>query len=177
MSEENKQEEQPVNEREGPSIAETWLDAEQPITHNLSTEALAEVDLQPSNPDMEVHHHAHDPAAPHHKKNWKSYFWEFLMLFLAVFCGFLAEYQQEHKIEKEREKHYMQSLIADLKNDQPILIKHTIHAITGIDMMNSVINILNAPLLIAYNTVSCITWQDWRNGLNPYLQIQELLNS
>lgn len=44
---------------------------------------------------MEVHHHPHDPAAPHHKKNWKSYFWEFLMLFLAVFCGFLAENQRE----------------------------------------------------------------------------------
>jgi hypothetical protein len=26
------------------------------------------------------------------------------MLFLAVFCGFLAEYQLEHKIEKNREK-------------------------------------------------------------------------
>ncbi|MEI2696022.1 MAG: hypothetical protein V9E90_13200 [Saprospiraceae bacterium] len=24
--------------------------------------------------NMEVHHHAHDPAVPHHKKNWKSYF-------------------------------------------------------------------------------------------------------
>ena len=35
--------------------------------------------------DMEVHHHAHPT---HGKKNWKSYFWEFLMLFLAVFCGF-----------------------------------------------------------------------------------------
>ena len=55
-------------------------------------------ELETSNPtqetqNMEVHHHAHDPAEPHHKKNWKSYFWEFLMLFLAVFCGFLAEYQ------------------------------------------------------------------------------------
>ena len=31
----------------------------------------------PQTKDMEVHHHAHDPAAPHHKKNWKSYFWNF----------------------------------------------------------------------------------------------------
>jgi hypothetical protein len=67
--------------------------------------------------NMEVHHHAHDPAAPHHKKNWKSYFWEFLMLFLAVFCGFLAEYQLEHKIEKDREKQFMRSMINDLQND------------------------------------------------------------
>ncbi len=66
---------------------------------------------------MEVHHHAHDPAAPHHKKNWKSYFWEFLMLFLAVFCGFLAEYQLEHKIEKERAKKYMYDMVQNLQYD------------------------------------------------------------
>ena len=33
---------------------------------------------------MEVHQHAQHGG----KKSWKSYFWEFLMLFLAVFCGF-----------------------------------------------------------------------------------------
>ena len=48
---------------------------------------------------MEVHHHAHTA-----RKKWTHYFWEFLMLFLAVFCGFLAEYTLEHKIEKAREK-------------------------------------------------------------------------
>lgn len=66
---------------------------------------------------MEVHHHAHDPAVPHHKKNWKSYFWEFLMLFLAVFCGFLAEYQLEHMIEKDRAKELAKSFYQELKND------------------------------------------------------------
>ena len=66
---------------------------------------------------MEVHHHAHDPAAPHHKKNWKNYFWEFLMLFLAVFCGFLAEYQLEHKIERDREKQYIKSMVDELKTN------------------------------------------------------------
>jgi hypothetical protein len=39
------------------------------------------------------------------------------MLFLAVFCGFLAEYQLEHKIEKDREKQYIRSLLTDLKTD------------------------------------------------------------
>ncbi len=67
--------------------------------------------------NMEVHHHAHDPAAAHHKKNWKSYFWEFLMLFLAVFCGFFAEYQLEHKIERDREERFIQTFIEDLKTD------------------------------------------------------------
>lgn len=39
------------------------------------------------------------------------------MLFLAVFCGFLAEYQLEHVIEHKREKQYMRTLVEDLKND------------------------------------------------------------
>ena len=64
--------------------------------------------------DMEVHHHTH-PG--HHKKKWTDYFWEFLMLFLAVFCGFLAEYQLEHKIEKERGRKYMSDMVENLKYD------------------------------------------------------------
>ena len=39
------------------------------------------------------------------------------MLFLAVFCGFLAEYQLEHKIEKDRERQYVRSLLSDLRSD------------------------------------------------------------
>jgi len=39
------------------------------------------------------------------------------MLFLAVFCGFLAEYQLEHKIEKDREKIYIQNMLEDLEAD------------------------------------------------------------
>jgi hypothetical protein len=61
---------------------------------------------------MEVHHHAHTP-----RKKWTHYFWEFLMLFLAVFCGFLAEYQLEHKIEKEKGKEYLHSFYDDLNKN------------------------------------------------------------
>ncbi len=61
---------------------------------------------------MEVHQHTHTP-----RKKWTHYFWEFLMLFLAVFFGFLAEYQLEHKIERDRETQYMKSLIVDLHSD------------------------------------------------------------
>jgi hypothetical protein len=42
------------------------------------------------------------------------------MLFLAGFCGFLAEYQLEHKIEKERGKQYLRSFVEDLKVDTSI---------------------------------------------------------
>ena len=61
---------------------------------------------------MEVHGHTHTP-----RKKWTHYFWEFLMLFFAVFCGFLAEYQLEHMIEHQREKQYIRSLVNDIKSD------------------------------------------------------------
>ena len=61
---------------------------------------------------MEVHHHAHTS-----RKKWSHYFWEFLMLFLAVFFGMLAEYELEHIIEHQREKKYIRSLITDLEMD------------------------------------------------------------
>jgi len=61
---------------------------------------------------MEVHHHAHTP-----RKKWTHYVWEFIMLFLAVFCGFLAENQREHYVEHQREKQFIRSLTQDLKSD------------------------------------------------------------
>jgi hypothetical protein len=61
---------------------------------------------------MEVHQHPHTP-----RKKWTHYFWEFLMLFLAVFCGFLAEYQLEHKIESEKGRQYIRLFYEDLKED------------------------------------------------------------
>jgi hypothetical protein len=61
---------------------------------------------------MEVHAHTHTA-----RKKWAHYFWEFLMLFLAVFCGFLAENQREHMIEHQREKKFILSLISDLSAD------------------------------------------------------------
>ena len=51
------------------------------------------------------------------KRNWKSYFKEFFMLFLAVFCGFLAENYRESLSVQKIEKEYIQSLVEDLKTD------------------------------------------------------------
>src|SRR5688572_13166472 len=65
---------------------------------------------------MEVHHHSHTS-----RKKWTHYFWEFLMLFLAVFCGFLAENQREHMVEHQREKQFMVSMVRDLKADSATL--------------------------------------------------------
>ena len=61
---------------------------------------------------MEVHTHTHTS-----RKKWTHYLWEFLMLFLAVFCGFLAENQREHMVEHEREEKYAETMVEDLIND------------------------------------------------------------
>jgi hypothetical protein len=64
---------------------------------------------------MEVHHHPHLPHGE--KKKFKEYFLEFLMIFLAVTLGFFAESFREHLANKEKENHYIQSLISDLRAD------------------------------------------------------------
>src|SRR5215213_5817224 len=50
-------------------------------------------------------------------QGWKHYFFEFLMLFLAVFAGFLAENQREHIVERQREKKFARRLLSDLQQD------------------------------------------------------------
>lgn len=47
--------------------------------------------------EVEIPHTQNAPG-----KGWKHYFIDFLMLFLAVFCGFLAENIREHRVENER---------------------------------------------------------------------------
>ena len=61
---------------------------------------------------MEVHAHTHTPG-----KKWTHYLFEFLMLFLAVFAGFLAENQREHFVENKRERAYIRSIEEDLRQD------------------------------------------------------------
>jgi hypothetical protein len=62
---------------------------------------------------MEIQH----PHHVTHKKKWSEYLIEFIMLFLAVFLGFLTENFREHHIEKERAKQYIKSFYGDLRTD------------------------------------------------------------
>jgi hypothetical protein len=89
---------------------------------------------------MEVHTHTHTA-----RKKWTHYFWEFLMLFLAVFCGFLAEYQLEHKIEKDREKQFIHSLFADLQDDVKKLDTIVQTEIIGVALLDTLMQLLNSP--------------------------------
>jgi hypothetical protein len=92
--------------------------------------------------NMETHaHHLH--KGPSH--GWKHYVYEFFMLFLAVFCGFLAEYQLEHIIEKDRGKQYMRLMIEDLKVDQLMLESNISQRLQRIAMIDSLVYLLNLP--------------------------------
>ena len=89
---------------------------------------------------MEVHAHTHTA-----RKKWTHYFWEFIMLFLAVFCGFLAEYQLEHKIEKDREKVYMQNMLDDLNTDTAIYSDYGQRNHIIYDLVDTVTALIKSP--------------------------------
>jgi hypothetical protein len=65
------------------------------------------------------------------------------MLFLAVFCGFLAENQREHYIEHQRERQYMQSLLEDLQTDTATINEVRNRALTQIAFLDSLIELGN----------------------------------
>ena len=88
---------------------------------------------------MEIHHHPHTA-----RKKWNHYFWEFLMLFLAVTLGFFVENQREHYIEHQREKAYMRSLAEDLKKDTASINQSAIMRIKVMSMVDSLLMLLKA---------------------------------
>jgi hypothetical protein len=96
---------------------------------------------------MEVHAHTHTAPASGGtgRKKWTHYFWEFLMLFLAVFCGFLAEYQLEHKIERDKEKTYVQNLLEDLKSDTVIYSEYTRNNKVLFNSIDTLILLIKSP--------------------------------
>ena len=67
-------------------------------------------------PNMEVHHH---PDLDHKPKKWREYFLEFLMIFLAVTMGFIAENIREHfsetKIAHQNLEAYKDDLLQQKK--------------------------------------------------------------
>ena len=66
---------------------------------------------------MEVHHKSHHP------KKWKEYITEFLMLFLAVSLGFLAENLREQQIVLHQTESVIAQLYHELQKDTASLHK------------------------------------------------------
>src|SRR6185369_5780116 len=107
---------------------------------------------------MEVHAHSHTE-----RKKWTHYLWEFLMLFLAVFCGFLAENWREHIVEHQREKVLMKSMLKDIHADT-VFFSQMIKGISDynnhIDSLIAIIN--NSP--------------DWNQSAKEIYQQQVWIN-
>ena len=125
---------------------------------------------------MEVHAHTHTA-----RKRWTHYFWEFLMLFLAVTLGFFVENKREHYIEKQRAKEYARLLVDDLNAD-----------VTELNRAESVLNKIIAAgdslgLLLASPDISRIPggklyyyeyWSGWQwRIISRDATLQQLKNS
>lgn len=103
---------------------------------NAAEETIAAGETSPTEEthSMEVHH----PHIHHTQKKWKEYFFEFVMIFLAVTLGFIAENLREHISERVKEKQYISGFIHDIKDDTAAL-RHVIEQdrrqVQGIDSM------------------------------------------
>jgi hypothetical protein len=95
---------------------------------------------------MEVHHHPHVE-----KKNFKEYFLEFIMIFLAVTMGFFAENLREHRVETNRELEYMKSLTEDLDDDVHNLDSMIAFEQSGIKQLDTLVDLLADPALAKQN--------------------------
>ena len=86
----------------------------------------------------------HPPHLRHTSgKKFSHYFYEFLMLFLAVLSGFFAENLREEKVEHNRENEYMKSMVEDLKLDTLQLTRiktFRIDKLSTIDSLNYFFN-------------------------------------
>ncbi|MBS1754175.1 MAG: hypothetical protein KF741_11995 [Ferruginibacter sp.] len=130
MSEEekiNKQEPQPDEQQANTEAGSSLDPIPETAQHSIINPQLS------TDETMEVHHHPHTK-----RKKFKHYLFEFFMLFLAVFCGFLAENVREHQVEKKREKKYIESMIVDLKKDTvetKSVIDDNLNRVYGMDSM------------------------------------------
>jgi len=109
-----------------PEVAESLPETQQP---------------QSQSQDMETHaHHLH--KSPGH--GWKHYLFEFLMLFLAVFAGFLTENKREHIVEKNRAHQFLQSMLLDVRDNMKHLDSLTLQDRAIIANHDSLVNWLLA---------------------------------
>jgi hypothetical protein len=103
-----------------------------PVSINAS--AIPTTDI----PNMEVHHH---PEVE--KKGPKEYFLEFLMIFLAVTMGFIAENIREHISDREKEEAFMKSLVLDVRDDFTLIHEQQNNFESKVVLLDSLITQLN----------------------------------
>jgi hypothetical protein len=120
----------------------------QPTSTNPSGTDHAALDLPSDFPNsqpatMEVYH---KPELHHGKKQWKEYFLEFLMIFLAVTLGFFAENLREYISDRGHVRQLGNQLIHDLKNDSAILDDHISRDEQLVQKSDSLFSMLQSPI-------------------------------
>ena len=78
------------------------------------------------------------------KKSWKGYLLDFVMLFLAVSLGFMADNFRERASERSKEIEYIRSMIEDVEEDQ-------VNIRAAIDVNTQKIKGLDSLLNICFN--------------------------
>jgi len=121
-------------------ITITESETPEPIIVPPEDTAASEEALIP--PTMETHaHHLHKAPG---SKFWH-YFFEFFMLFIAVFCGFLAENIREHRAEKERVNVYMKNMLDDLNSDTVTYAKYITDSREFLTKIDSMLILMGRP--------------------------------
>jgi len=137
---------------------------------------------------MEVHHHSHTS-----RKKWTHYFWEFLMLFLAISLGFYAENTREGILHKKEVKSQLNSMVADLQSDIILFDSVADRNMYSSQMADSLVELLhsditNTPAIyFAARTVTANVGYYYTNsksfdqlksaGLLRYIKNKQLLDS
>jgi hypothetical protein len=121
---------------ENPDSPEQQRTTDSDQDHSDSTIPKTEI----SQESMEVHHH---PDLHHEKKKWKEYFLEFLMIFLAVSLGFIADNIRESISEHERAKVYAVSMLKDLEEDTAQLRSYRSYFDFAAKNVDTLMNLLN----------------------------------
>ena len=101
----------PKAEVESPMLRQAQHDKKDPEIKEILT-----TDNSQLTTNMEVHHH---PEVE--KKGFKEYLLEGLMIFLAVFMGFVAENIRENISEHKRAAEFARSYFEDIKKDTAAL--------------------------------------------------------
>ena len=89
---------------------------------------------------MEVHHHPHAEG-----KRLKHYFLEFLMIFLAVTLGFIAENIREHIVEHKTSEILAASMLGDIKKDTASLHQSIVWSNKKLEAVDSILFMIHKP--------------------------------
>ena len=122
-------------------------------------------ELKPQTENMEVHHH---PEVE--KKGIKEYLLEGLMIFLAVFMGFIAENIREDYTEHQKAKAYAATMLADIKSDTSQLKSYIAYytlANRNVDTLMSLLAKNDIKQVPTGKLYFCGLWGGARNSFIP----------